>query len=75
MSVASFELPLGVVLFCFGIIYGLDNWFYFATNKIVAPTGTIVLSALSVLIGLQFILGFLSYDINSVPKKVLHRKY
>jgi hypothetical protein len=75
MSVASFELPLGIALFCFGIIYGLDNWLYYATNKIVAPTGTVVLSALSILIGLQFILGFLSYDIRSMPTKVLHRKY
>ena len=74
MSVASFELPLGIALFCFGIIYGLDNWLYYATNEIVAPTGTVVLSALSILIGLQFLLAFISFDYFSVPKKIIHKR-
>jgi glycosyltransferase involved in cell wall biosynthesis len=75
MSVASFELPLGIILFCFGLVYGLNKWLYYFHNNLAAPTGSVVLPALSILIGLQFILGFLSYDILSIPTKVLHRKY
>jgi dolichol-phosphate mannosyltransferase len=74
MSVASFELPLGIALFCFGIMYGLNKWLYYAQNNLIAPTGTVVLSALCTLIGLQFILAFLSYDINSMPQKPIHNR-
>ena len=32
-------------------------------------------AALPILIGLQFILAFLGYDIASVPKRALHKKF
>ena len=74
MSVASFELPIGVILFFFGLIYGLNKWLYYLHNNLAAPTGTVVLPALSILIGLQFILAFISYDFITVPKKIIHKR-
>ena len=73
MSVASFELPLGFVILFFGFWYGLDNWFYYSQNNLSTPTGTIILSALSILVSLQFLLAFLAYDINSTPKRIIHK--
>ena len=68
MSVASIELPLGFLLLIFGCIFGGFHWYYALTNGNITPAGTIMLAGLSILMGLQFILAFLSYDINNIPK-------
>jgi dolichol-phosphate mannosyltransferase len=68
MSLASIELPLGVLLFLFGFFFGSWHW-YLAHNGIETPAGTVMLSALPLLMGLQLILAFLSFDISSVPRR------
>jgi hypothetical protein len=72
MSVASMELPIGFILISFGLIFGGWSWFSAVFDGAITPLGTIMLSAISILTGLQLILAFLSYDINSVPKIPLH---
>ena len=74
MSLASIELPLGLFLFIMGSVYGLVNWVESARAGIETPAGTVMLAALPMLIGLQLVLAFLSYDIASVPKRPLHGK-
>lgn len=73
MSVASFELPAGLLLLLFGGVFGSANWIESIQTGTAAPLGTIMLSALSLLIGIQFILAFLAYDIASVPRRPIHR--
>lgn len=73
MSLASIELPIGLILFGFGSIYGCYHWIRSAHLSTPTPAGTIILSAISILIGLQLILAFLSYDISSLPKRPLHK--
>jgi len=73
MSVASIELILGLFLFSFGLIFGFNNWLFYSKNNLLAPSGTVVLSALTLLIGLQFLLAFLAYDINSTPRIIKHK--
>ena len=73
MSLASIELPVGLVLLGFGSIYGGYHWINSIQTGISAPSGTVMLSAMPVLIGLQLILAFLSYDISSLPRSPLHR--
>jgi dolichol-phosphate mannosyltransferase len=73
MSVASFELPLGISLLIFGILHGLTSWYTYSHMGIVTPLGTIMISSLALLFGLQFLLAFLAYDISSVPRRVIHR--
>lgn len=70
MSIASIELPLGLFLFLFGLIYGGYNWYKSASTLLATPTGTIIISAISILIGVQFILAFLAFDISSNPNKI-----
>lgn len=72
MSIASLELPCGVSLMGFGIIFGGYNWFNYAQIGAPTPLGTIMLSALPLLIGLQLFLAFLSYDISTVPQHTLN---
>lgn len=73
MSVASFELPLGISLLIFGFLHGLTSWYTYSHMGIVTPLGTIMISSLALLFGLQFLLAFLAYDISSVPRRVIHR--
>lgn len=72
MSVASLELPVGVGLFLFGAIYGSYNWIHSSAEGVPTAPGTVMLSALPVLAGIQLMLAFVSYDVSSVPNKPIH---
>jgi len=74
MSLASLELPLGVLLTGFGTVYGLTHWIASARSQVETPAGTVMLAALPVIMGVQLILAFLAYDIASVPRHPLHKK-
>lgn len=67
VSLASLELLVGFGLLSFGVIFGLVHWHGAAVSGEVTPTGTIMLAALPVLSGLQFLLAFFAYDISSTP--------
>lgn len=69
ISIASVELPVGVLLFSFGSIFGLVNWIKSAGIGITTPPGTVMLAALPILMGMQLIFAFLAYDISSIPKR------
>ena len=72
MSLASFELPLGLIMLAWGLGYGLLNWN--VNPGVSAPAGTVMLAALPVILGVQFVLAFIGYDIASVPKRPFHRR-
>lgn len=72
MSLASLELPAGVVLLLFGSVFGLFNWIESANQQLSTPAGTVMLSALPILMGLQLILAFIGHDVASVPRRPFH---
>jgi dolichol-phosphate mannosyltransferase len=72
-SLASIELPLGIFLLLFGMIYGACKWISFAAQHIAAPAGTVILSVLPILLGVQFILAFFAYDISNLPTRPIHK--
>ena len=74
LSLASIELPVGLLLFVFGTVFGLTHWMQSVATNIATPAGTVMLSALPTLMGMQLILAFLAYDIGSVPRTSRHYK-
>jgi dolichol-phosphate mannosyltransferase len=72
MSVASIELPLGLLLFILGSIFGFYHWATSFRAGVATPAGTVMLAAMPIIIGLQFILAFLAYDITAIPQRPLH---
>ena len=74
LSLASIELPLGVFMLFFGIIFGSYSWFNSSSLGAETSSGTVMLAALPVIIGLQLILAFLAHDISSVPVRPMHRR-
>lgn len=73
MSLGSFELPVGMLLLIFGVVFGGVHWFISSQTGTSTPAGTVMLSAMPVIVGLQLILAFLSEDISSVPRRPVHR--
>lgn len=72
MSLASIELPLGLLLFISGACFGIYHWLNSLNVGVTTSAGTVMLAALPILMGLQLILAFLAYDIASVPRRPFH---
>ena len=72
-SLASIELPLGVLLFFYGCGFGAYHWINSFQEGIATPSGTVMLAALPILMGSQLMLAFLGYDIANVPRRPFHR--
>ena len=68
---ASIELLIGTMLTGFGVIFGSYKWISNVLNGTTASAGTVMLSGLTVIIGIQMLLGFLQYDMSSVPRTPL----
>jgi glycosyltransferase involved in cell wall biosynthesis len=73
-SLGSITLPLGLILLAFGSIYGLWGWIESFETQQPATAGTVMLSALPILIGIQLILNFLAQDVSSVPDRPIRHR-
>lgn len=73
LSLGSFELPLGMLLFTFGAVFGGYHWLLSSSLGSTTPSGTVMIAALPILMGVQFILAFLGNDISSVPVRPINR--
>jgi len=68
-SYATLALLLGSLFLVFGLIYGALKWIsYSLIKEEFAPSGTIMISVLTIIIGMQFLLFFFQYDMSSTPK-------
>lgn len=71
-SLASVNLVLGLLLAGFGLIFGLFEWVQSIQTGVLATTGTVMLSALPFLLGMQLLLNFLSHDMAMTPREPVH---
>lgn len=71
----SVALITGIPFLGFGSIYGMMKYYeYTIVRDIPAPTGSVVIPSLLIILGTQFLISFLQYDINSYPKTSLSSK-
>ena len=73
MSLASIELPIAIALLLSGCVFGISHWMESASSDVPTPAGTVMLSALPVIIGVQLLLAFIGHDIASTPKRAFHK--
>lgn len=73
VSIASLELPAGLGLLTFAVAFGGYHWALSASEGVATPTGTVMIAAVALLLGFQFLLSFLQYDVASVPRSPIHR--
>lgn len=71
---ASIEWLLGPALLVFGVVFGTVQWSAHVSAGVEASAGTVMLSALPVLIGLQLTLSAIGFDIQNQPQEPVHRQ-
>lgn len=72
-SVASVELILGLALLLFGVVFGLLKWRIAYIEGLPATAGTVMLAALPLIFGVQFVLSWLNYDVSAEPRIPIHK--
>ena len=71
-NLESFHLALGVPLLSTGLAYGSYKWFWYSSHALGAPTGTVVLPAVLVLLGVQLLLSAMNLDLQAVPREPIN---
>lgn len=70
-TMGSIYILVGFPLLAFGLTFGVTKWIQYASLNIPAPTGTVMLPTLSVLLGIQLLLSAIEIDLRAVPKEPL----
>lgn len=68
-NVGSLYLITGIPIFLYGFIFGLLKYEEYDKLGIGAPTGTVILPTLLIILGFQLLLAGLAFDVNNYPKK------
>ncbi|HNK62878.1 MAG TPA: glycosyltransferase family 2 protein [Anaerolineales bacterium] len=72
-SMMSIYLLTGIPLLLFGLIFGITKWIQYAELGVAAPTGTVILPTLSVILAIQILLSAIEIDLNAAPRKALSK--
>jgi glycosyltransferase involved in cell wall biosynthesis len=72
VNIASTQLLFGLPMLVGGASFGLWKWTEAFEKAEVASSGTVMLAALPIIIGIQLLIAFMAYDIQSVPKQPIH---
>lgn len=67
-NMSSIYILLGFPLFLFGVFYGIYTWWFYSSQDVFTPTGTIMLITLTIILGFQLLLQAIHYDIIKAPK-------
>jgi len=70
-SMGSIYLLTGFPLLLFGLTFGISKWIHYASIGVPAPTGTVMIPTLSVLLGIQLLLSAIEIDLRSIPTESL----
>jgi glycosyltransferase involved in cell wall biosynthesis len=65
-------LVSGVLATLFGVVFGAWNWWISYTTGELATTGTVMLSLLPIIVGVQLLLQAILLDVQSEPQAPLH---
>ncbi len=71
-SFASIQLVVGKVMALFGIAYGAYWWHVSSVTGVSATAGTVLLAALPIILGSQFLIAFVNTDTRNVPRNPVH---
>ncbi len=71
-SIASVNLVAGFLLVTLGFVLGVESWMLAIQTGVASTAGTVMLSALPFLLGVQFLLSFLAHDLAMTPREAVH---
>ena len=67
-SMVSVYLLTGIPLILFALIFGSIKWIQYARLGVAAPTGTVILPTLALILGIQILLSAVEIDMKAAPK-------
>ena len=70
-NIGSLYSILGAVLCMTGLVFGGIHWLHSISTGQPASSGTVMFAALPLIIGVQFLIAFLHYDVSNVPRDPL----
>ena len=72
-NVGSLYSLAGLALLSFGLLFGIYGWINGVLHAEPATSGTVMLAALPVIVGIQCWIAFLHHDVSNVPVEPLSR--
>jgi glycosyltransferase involved in cell wall biosynthesis len=73
-TIASIYILMGLALSTFGMGFGLKKWIESTSLGVIASSGTVMLAGLSFLLGIQFLIAAIHFDIQTIPEKPLNKR-
>lgn len=70
-NAGSIYSVFGAALFAWGCLFGSWHWAHSLRDAPPATSGTVMLAALPVIVGIQFLIAFLHHDVSNVPTEPL----
>lgn len=70
-NIGSLYSILGIILCFWGIVFGGIHWSHSLVTGVIASSGTVMAAALPLIIGIQFLIAFLHYDVSHIPHEPL----
>lgn len=71
-NLESFNLVIGAPLLLAGLLYGGYHWIWYAEHARAAPTGTVVLPALMIMLGVQLLVSAANLDLQAIPREPIN---
>jgi dolichol-phosphate mannosyltransferase len=68
-NIASLYILFGLPVFLIGAVYGIVKYIKYASHNAPAPTGTVVIPTLLIILGFQLLLSAANYDVANYPKR------
>lgn len=72
-NIGSLQLLLGVPMVLWSLWFGISVWMEKIATHQFASAGTVMLAGLPMIVGMQLVLGFLTYDLYNIPKIPLQK--
>jgi dolichol-phosphate mannosyltransferase len=66
-NLGSLTLSVGILLSFVGLILGAHFWYQSIVTQVPATSGSVMLAALPIIMGIQFLLSFLHFDVQNIP--------
>jgi dolichol-phosphate mannosyltransferase len=71
-NLESFHLLAGLPMLLAGMLYGGYHWIWYSSRNLAAPSGTVVLSALLIMLGMQLLVSAVNLDLQSIPREPIN---
>jgi hypothetical protein len=70
-NIGTLELIISILFISIGSSFGIYHWWKSISDGVPATAGTVIISALLIILGFQSFLAYLHFDLLNIPKKVL----